>query len=51
MKRDIVTIIVDADVLIALFNEGDVHAAHALELLDSLIADGARILLQPLWRQ
>ncbi|MGO8946650.1 MAG: type II toxin-antitoxin system VapC family toxin [Ktedonobacterales bacterium] len=44
MKRDVRTIIVDADALIALFNEGDVHAKHSLELLDRLIADGAHIL-------
>jgi predicted nucleic acid-binding protein len=44
MKRDVFTIIVDADALIALFSEGDVHAAHSLELLDALIADGARLL-------
>jgi predicted nucleic acid-binding protein len=44
MKRDVLTIIVDADALIALFTEGDVHAAHSLELLDRLIADGAQLL-------
>lgn len=46
MKRDALTIIVDADALIALFSEGDVHAAHSLELLDYLVADGA-LLLHP----
>ena len=44
MKRNAHTIIVDADALIALFSEGDVHAAHSLELLNALIADGARLL-------
>jgi predicted nucleic acid-binding protein len=44
MKHDVHTIIVDADALIALFNEGDVHAARSIGLLDHLIADGALIL-------
>lgn len=44
MKNDVHTVIVDADALIALFSEGDIHATHSIELLDCLIADGARLL-------
>lgn len=46
MKRtttDLTTIVVDADALIALFNRDDFHTAHAMELLERLTADGARL--------